>query len=173
MKHGNSKLLVTGCISLGLLCSTTQADEESDKKFEIYGELEVRSVDRDDVDLDTFLDKARLGMKGTHPLEKFNDLKARWQIEYNLPVNSLGTDAEDTGDAAVRKAQINLQGGFGELIFGRQNNGLVDTKKMDQFKNDSGVFLRGPDRVGNTISYVTPSFSGFHAYGQIGVRCVY
>ena len=129
MTQGNSSLLLAGCISLGFVSNFAHADEDNDKKFEIYGEVEVRSVDRDDVDLDTFVDKARIGMKGTHPLEKFNDLKARWQIEFNLPVNSLGTDAEDTGDTEVRKAQINLQGGFGEAIFGRQNNGLVDTKK--------------------------------------------
>ncbi len=167
MQDVNSKLLVVGCLSFGLLCNPTLADENTDKKFEIYGELEVRSVDRDGIDHDTFVDKARIGMKGTHPVEKFNDFKTRWQIEYDLPLNSLATDDVDSGDARVRKAQINLQGHFGEFIFGRQNNGLVDTKKMDQFRNDSGVFLRGPDRIGNTISYVTPSFSGFHGYAQV------
>ena len=166
MKQGKTTLLLAGCVSLSLLCSTAQAAEDGSRNIEIYGEVEVRSVSRDDVDHDTFVDKARLGMKGDHPLEKFENLEARWQIEYNLPVNSLGTDSVDSGDSEVRKAQINLQGGFGEFIFGRQNNGLVDTKKMDQFRNDSGVFLRGPDRVGNTISYITPSISGFHAYGQ-------
>jgi len=154
-------------VGLGLVSGQALADEHDDKNFEIYGEVEVRSVSRDDVDLDTFVDKARLGMKGTHPLKKFEDLNGRWQIEYDLPVNSLATDDVDRGDAAVRKAQINLQGAFGEIIAGRQNNGLVDTKKMDQFRNDSAVFLRGPDRVGNTLAYVTPSFAGLHGYGQL------
>ena len=167
MKSNNSTLLLSGFIGLGLFCGHAQADESDGKKFEIYGEVEARSVNRDGVDHDTFVYNARLGMKGTHPLKKFDNLKARWQIEYDLPLNSLATDAQDTGDAAVRKAQINLQGAFGEIIAGRQNNGLVDTKKMDQFRNDSGVFLRGPDRVGNTIGYVTPIFSGFHGYGQL------
>jgi len=154
-------------VGLGLISGQALADGQEEKDFEIYGEVEVRSVSRDDIDLDTFVDKARLGMKGDHPLKKFDDLEARWQIEYDLPLNSLATDDVERGDAAVLKAQINLQGGSGELIAGRQNNGLVDTKKMDQFRNDSGVFLLRPDRVGDTLSYVTPSFAGLHGYGQL------
>lgn len=38
---------------------------------------------------------------------------------------------------------------------------------MDQFRNDSAVLLRGPERVSNTLAYLTPGFSAFHGYGQL------
>ncbi len=134
----------------------------------LYGSVEVRSVDRDNTDLDTFVDAARLGTKQAVKLEKFDDLTARWQLEFDLANNAgLGTDDRDVGDVGVRKAQINLQGAFGEVILGRQNNLMAQAKKIDQFKNDSGSFLIGPDRVGNAISYVTPSYNGLNGYIQI------
>ena len=165
MKYTQTIKLIVGLAMTGLC--TNLAAEDADGKFEIYGEVEVRSVDRDDTDLDTFVDKARVGMKGTHPIPKFSDLNGRWQIEANLPVNDLATNDTDQDEVATRKANISLQGGFGELIFGRQNNILAETKKIDSFKNDSGVFLLAPDRLGNAISYVTPSFSGLHGYVQV------
>ncbi|WP_165839971.1 porin [Motiliproteus coralliicola] len=136
--------------------------------FTIYGTVEVRSVDRDDTDLDTFVDAARLGAKQSIKLDKFDDLEARWQIEFDLANNAgLGTDDRDVGDVGVRKAQINLKNGFGEAIFGRQNNLMAAAKKIDQFKNDSGVFTQGPDRVGNALSYVTPSFGPVNGFVQV------
>ncbi len=156
-----------GVTAFAAAFSTSVYAENEDNKFEIYGEVEARSIDRDDTDLDTFVDKARIGLKGAHVLPRFTDLKARWQLEFDLPVNDLATQDKDDDDVGTRKANISLQGGFGELIFGRQNNILAETKKMDSFKNDSGAFLFAPDRLGNAISYVTPTFSGLHGYVQV------
>lgn len=136
--------------------------------FNLYGTVEVRTVERDDVDLDTHVDAARLGAKQTIKLNKFDNLKARYQIEFDLSNNAgLGTDDKDNGEVGLRKAQINLIGGFGEVILGRQNNLMAQAKKIDQFKVDSGVFTQGPDRVGNAISYVTPTFGPVNAFVQV------
>lgn len=136
--------------------------------FNLYGTVEARTVSRDNVDLDSFLDAARLGVKQTIKLDKFDDLRVRYQIEFDLPINKgLATDGTDSGDVSIRKAQINLLGGFGEVIIGRQNHLMAQAKKIDQFKNDSGAFVLGPDRIGNAISYVTPSFNGVNGYVQV------
>lgn len=135
--------------------------------FNLYGTLEARSVARDNVDLDTFMDAARLGVKQVIKLDKFDDLRVRYQLEFDLPTNSTGTDDKDVAEVGVRKAQINLLGNFGEVIFGRQNNLMAQAKKVDQFKNDSGVFTQGPDRIGNAISYVTPSFGPVNGFVQV------
>lgn len=136
--------------------------------FNLYGTVEARSVDRDNVDLDSFLDAARLGARQTLKMEKFDNLHVGWQMEFDLPTNgSLGTDDRDVGSVGIRKAQINVIGGFGELIVGRQNHLMAQAKKIDQFKNDSGAFVLGPDRIGNAISYVTPSFGGINGYVQV------
>ncbi|MCX4029691.1 porin [Endozoicomonas sp. SM1973] len=147
--------------------SILAASHGKDDDIELYGEIEVRSVNREAKDLDTFVDKARMGLKGAHVLNNMSGTKARWQIEYNLPVNSNALSSTDTGSVSLRKANVSLQGDFGEFIFGRQNNILADTKKIDTFKNDSGTFLFTPDRVGNAISYVTPTMGGFHGYIQL------
>ncbi|WP_163833681.1 porin [Spartinivicinus ruber] len=147
--------------------SILAASQGKEDDIELYGEIEVRSVNREATDLDTFVDKARIGLKGAHELSNMAGSKARWQIEYNLPVNGPANSSTDTGDVSLRKALVSLQGGYGEFIFGRQNNILADTKKIDTFKNDSGTFLFAPDRVGNAISYVTPTISGFHGYVQL------
>jgi len=74
-----------------------------DNNFEIIG-----SVDRDELDLDTFVDSARLGFKRLQILPKARGLKLRWQLEFDLPTNSLASNDVDRGDAALRKGQINL-----------------------------------------------------------------
>jgi len=160
------KTALSGLASICALAIPLSVAAE-DSNFEIYGDVEVRSVDRDDVDLDTFVDTARLGLKGLQLLPKAQGIKLRWQLEFDLPKNSLATDGEDSNDVGTRKAQVNLQGGFGEFILGRQNNLLASTKKLDTFRNDSGVFLIGPDRVGNAISYVSPSAGGIKGFLQI------
>ncbi|MEH6812281.1 MAG: porin [Motiliproteus sp.] len=151
------------------VCAATSAGTALAEKgpFNIYGKVEARTIDRDDVDLNSFVDKARLGLKQTIKLDKFDDLRVRYQIEFDLPTNSLATKSTDSDDVFVRKAQINLLGGFGEVIIGRQNHLMAQAKKIDQFKNDSGPFAMGPDRIGNALSYVTPSFNGINGYVQV------
>ncbi|MDE1460847.1 porin [Spartinivicinus poritis] len=143
------------------------ASHGKDDDIELYGEIEIRSLDRETTDLDTIVDKARIGFKGAHKLN-MSGVKGRWQIEFNLPSdNDPANDSTDDGDVGLRKANVGLQGDFGEVIFGRQNNILADTKVIDTFKNDSGVFLFAPDRLGNAMTYVTPNMGGFHGYVQV------
>ena len=139
----------------------------NDAPLELYGVVEVRSVSRSDVDHDTYVDAARLGALQDRQLGSTQSVRGRWQVEFDLPVNGPATDSTDSGDVSTRKALVSLKGRLGEVIFGRQNNILADTKKMDQFKNDSGVFLQGPDRLGNALSYVTPTAGGVHGYVHV------
>ena len=161
----NNKLLLGGSVVIFAGFGTAASADP----VNLYGTVEARTVDRDGVDLDSFLDAARLGAKQVIKRDKFDDLRARWQMEYDLPTNgSLGTADRDVGDVGIRKAQINLiSDSYGELIVGRQNNLMAQAKKIDQFKNDSGAFVIGPDRIGNAISYVTPSFGGVNGYAQV------
>ncbi len=171
IRHDRKSIALGTAVTAALACPAAVVAADDDHKVELYGVAEVRTAFRDDNDVDTFVDAARLGAKGSHPLSAIGlaGIGGRWQIEFDLPVNAgLATDDVDRGDVALRKALVHFYGGFGEVIYGRQNNQLAETKKMDQFKLDSGEFLRGPDRIGNTVTYITPTFlGGLQIVGQI------
>ena len=135
------------------------ASQAQDPSLEFYGQVEYRLVQRESIDLDGFIDKARVGLVGLKQLEFVPGVRARGQIEFDLPNNgSIASASTDSGEVKIRKAQVGLKGGFGELIVGRQNHLYADTYKIDAFKNDSGAFEASVFRIGNAITYVTPKF---------------
>ena len=162
------KTLVKGLVSASVLAAPAVAVADGHNKFEIYGIVEARAIDRDMSDFDTHVSTARVGLKGVNDLPNSSSMDLRWQLEFNLPANaSNATSGSDDGDVALRKANVSLQGNFGELILGRQNHIGADALVIDQFKNDSGAYVVGPYRIGNALGYVSPSMGGAKLYLQV------
>ena len=122
---------------------------------------------------------SRFGLKGTEDLG--NGLKVGFVLEN-------GFDA-DTGSLANggrlfgRESQVNLQGAFGTVSFGRvgelvsANGSYALMGKASPFSGgwqdsvgQKFVFANGFDRYDNMITYVTPSFNGFKVHAQYSFK---
>ncbi|KZX36450.1 porin [Wohlfahrtiimonas chitiniclastica] len=126
---------------------------------------------------------SRLGLKGSEDLG--NGTKVIYQLEWGF--DGMAGDANGEG-FHNRLAYVGLTGDWGTVALGRQNNPFTESLNAgtiaDEFNGDytsalriaTGAVFAGPDaktpdvysdvkamptRVGNSIAYVSPSFSGF------------
>ncbi|MBS7820851.1 porin [Wohlfahrtiimonas chitiniclastica] len=126
---------------------------------------------------------SRLGLKGSEDLG--NGTKAIYQVEWGFDGMAGGKGA----DYELRLAYIGLTGDWGTFALGRQNNPFTESLNAgtiaDEFNGNYTSALRiatnavfaGPEdktpnvyddvkgmptRVGNSVAYVSPSFSGFN-----------
>ena len=159
--------LMKGLISAAAVAAVPLSAVADESNLNLYGTVDVRAISADGNDLDTQVSTLRLGVKGVQDLPSIDSMDIRWQIEFDLPKNSVATGGNDTGDVSVRKANVSMQGDFGEVILGRQNNLAAGAFLVDQFKNSSGAFIQGSYRVGNALGYVTPSMGGLKAFFQV------
>lgn len=126
---------------------------------------------------------SRLGLKGSEDLG--NGAKVLFQLEWGfngMNGGSFGSGFEN------RLAWIGVAGDWGTVALGRQNNPFTESlnagTEADEFNgnlgatsalryatgtvmmsaagNNQGSFASMPTRVGNSIAYVSPSFSGFN-----------
>jgi predicted porin len=117
------------------------------------------------------LQSSRLGFRGTEDLG--GGLKANFWIEGAINAD----DGNASGQTWQRRSTIGLQGGFGEVRFGRQKNPTGLTwEQLDVF-SDTGLGASGGmhrifsvptggaynsfSRSSNSISYDTPGSTGF------------
>ena len=122
---------------------------------------------------------SRFGLKGTEDLG--NGLKLGFVLEngFNADDGSLGNGGRLFG----RESQVNLQGAFGTVSFGRvgelvsANGSYALMGKASPFSGgwqdsvgQKFVFANGFDRYDNTITYVTPSFNGFKVHAQYSFK---
>ncbi|OYQ83726.1 porin [Wohlfahrtiimonas chitiniclastica] len=125
---------------------------------------------------------SRLGLKGSEDLG--NGTKVIYQLEWGF--NGMNGDANGEG-FKNRLAYVGLTGDWGTVALGRQNNPFTESLNAgtiaDEFNGNYTSALRlataavfaepdaeaemtvdaaaMPTRVGNSIAYVSPSFSGF------------
>ncbi|MDC7251876.1 porin [Wohlfahrtiimonas chitiniclastica] len=126
---------------------------------------------------------SRLGLKGSEDLG--NGTKVIYQLEWGF--NGMNGDATGEG-FQNRLAYIGLTGDWGTVALGRQNNPFTESLNAgtiaDEFNGNytsalriaTGAVFAGPNaktpdvyadvkamptRVGDSIAYVSPSFSGF------------
>ncbi len=131
---------------------------------------------------------SRVGLKGSEDLG--NATKVLYQVEFGFD----GMNGGKGFDNELRLAWIGVQGDWGTIALGRQNNPFTESlnadTEADQFNGDLGsvsalryatgsvlsaattnrvtdskgnpTFGSMPTRVGNSIAYVSPSFSGFN-----------
>ncbi len=122
---------------------------------------------------------SRFGLKGTEDLG--NGLKLGFVLEngFDADTGSLGNGGRLFG----RESQVNLQGAFGTVSFGRvgefvsANGSYALMGKASPFSGgwqdsvgQKFVFANGFDRYDNMITYVTPSFNGFKVHAQYSFK---
>ncbi|MEW7980062.1 MAG: porin [Candidatus Sedimenticola endophacoides] len=125
----------------------------------LYGRINTHVVSTDNGtndEWDVEDHDSRIGVKGSEDLG--NGMAAVYQIE-------LDVDAENTGNTSGRLAYTGIAGGFGTVALGRQwtpYHGSVDKTDFNQVNGMNDTYI-GTARLGNTLAYVSPNFSGFTA----------
>ncbi|GAA5131754.1 porin [Thalassotalea piscium] len=99
---------------------------------------------------------SRIGFKGTHTLS--NELEVIYQAEFQV-------DLDGDGDTFSQRNQyIGLEGSFGQVLFGKNDTVFKQAQgKIDLFNDLNGdikVLWKGENRMSDSITYKSPSFSG-------------
>ena len=139
-------------------------------EVDIYGKanLTVQSSDEGDGSFTEVKSNAsRIGFKGTHELSDGLEVVFRAEFQVDLDGDS------GKGDSITDRNQyIGLRGAFGEVLLGKNDTMLKQSQgKVDLFSDlnaDIKSLWNGENRMADTISYKSPSFSGF----QLGVTYV-
>lgn len=176
MKKSLIALAIAGAFAAPAFAASSNVD--------IYGvmsfSLDWANTDdaaNDDSDFATGVDNvSRIGFKGAEDLG--GGLKALWQIETELNTDAMaaGTLAA-TGSNSMRNTFVGVAGGFGTLVLGRHDTPYkLATGKLDPFADTIGDYnavigatqaanqsSRFDVRAPQTIAYISPNFSGFHA----------
>ncbi|MDP5136201.1 porin [Rheinheimera baltica] len=139
--------------------STLQA-----KELEVYGKINVTAQSSDDGEgrfTELKSNASRFGLKGDYALE--DGLSVTYQLEWEVDPS----DEANEKNIKARNQYLGLAGSFGEVRVGRHDSALkMSQGKIDLFNDyeaDIKVLWKGENRVSNSISYFTPSFSGFSA----------
>ncbi|WP_220765305.1 MULTISPECIES: porin [unclassified Shewanella] len=150
------KTLLASAVATATMSSAFAADP-----LTVYGKLNVTAQSNDVNDKSTTTiqsNASRFGVKGAFELS--NSLEAFYTVEYEV----------DTGDSdkenfKARNQFVGLKGNFGAFSVGRNDTMLkVSQGKVDQFNDLSGDLknlFKGENRIEQTATYITPSFSGF------------
>ncbi|MCP5352414.1 MAG: porin [Chromatiales bacterium] len=136
----------------------------------IYGQMHYSwdFIDTNDANNDASDDAtgvsraSRLGFKGSEDLG--DGMKAVYQIEQQVDEATMGS----------RNTFVGLAGGFGTLVMGRHDTPYkISTGSLDIFSDTIadynaviGAYNGGvnfDERASQTVAYITPDFSGFHA----------
>lgn len=133
----------------------------------IYGKANVSVQSSDDGEgsyTEIKSNASRIGFKGTHTIS--DELEVIYQAEFQV-------DLDGDGDTFSQRNQfIGLQGGFGQVLLGKNDTVLKQSQgKVDLFSDLNGdikVLWKGENRMSDTLTYKSPKLSGF----QLGVTYV-
>ncbi len=136
----------------------------------LYGKANVsfHNADEGDASATELVSNAsRIGVKGTYDVE--GGLQAIYQAEFEVQFDD-GEKDEET--FSQRNIFIGLKGDFGTVKAGKYDTPLkVAQKKVDLFNDLEGdiknAITENDNRANNTVSYHSPSFSGFQ--GNVAV----
>jgi len=169
MKKSIIALAVAGAMTAPIIA---QADAT------IYGRVHERLVFQEDKDVDIQNAGARFGVKGSSEMD--SGLTAFYNIELEFFGDTSRGDEDDAqtrqsnssrssgaNDVTFRQLHAGVKGDFGTVKIGRFTNPYVDTYTADVFEGESGVFQIAPFRIGNAVSYDSPTFNGFSASATI------
>ncbi|AUJ71240.1 porin [Pseudoalteromonas sp. NC201] len=159
--------LTKTALALSLLSAFTfQANAEVD----VYGKANVSVQSSDDgagSATEIKSNASRFGFKGSEKLD--SGLEVIYKLEFQVDVS----DADSKGDKdniTARNQYVGLKGNFGEVVIGRNDTALKQSQgKLDQFNDLEGdikVLFKGENRLGDSISYKSPSFNGFRVLGS-------
>ncbi|MEZ9596027.1 porin [Shewanella sp. 10N.261.52.F9] len=150
------KTLLASALATATLSSAYAADP-----LTVYGKLNVTAQSNDENDESTTTiqsNASRFGVKGAFELS--SSLEAFYTVEYEVD-----TGDSDKDNFKARNQFVGLRGNFGAFSVGRNDTMLKASQgKVDQFNDLSGDLknlFKGENRIEQTATYITPSFSGF------------
>ncbi len=126
-----------------------------------YGKVNL-SVESADVsgsrELGLTSNASRFGLKGGTDLS--DTLQVVYQFEFQVNI-----DDDDSETLGKRNQFVGLKGGFGQVLLGRNDTLLKQSQgKFDLFNDLQGdikkLGFKGENRLGETVTYQTPSFNG-------------
>ncbi|KTF16695.1 porin [Pseudoalteromonas sp. H105] len=135
-------------------------------EYDIYGKAEVQIAHTDEgimryASEGTQIDApfSRIGVKGNHALTE--SLSAVFKYEVQVK----GFEHDNTSEPfSARNTYLGLKGSFGEVVIGRNDTRFKYSEgKVDNFNEtqaDIAQLLPGQDRLGDTLTYTSKSFSG-------------
>jgi len=140
-------------------CATTLAYADP---ITVYGKANISAQSSDDGEgrfTELKSNASRVGVKGDVELD--NNLtviyKAEWQVDL--------TDASDSDNIKSRNQYLGLKGNFGTVLIGRNDTVLKQSSSSIDMFNDYEADLKslwkGENRMSNSLTYQSPSFSGF------------
>lgn len=149
------KTLLASALATATLASAHAADP-----LTVYGKLNITAQSNDvNGDSETTIQSnaSRFGVKGAFELS--SSLEAFYTIEYEVDT---GDDVKENFKA--RNQFVGLRGDFGSVAVGRNDTILKQSQgKVDLFNDMSGDIknlFKGENRLAQTATYITPSFSG-------------
>lgn len=115
----------------------------------------------------------QIGVKGSEDLG--NGLKAIYEVQFNIELTEEGDGRMTSGGdnlVSLQKTYAGLSSDWGTVIVGRNDTPMYkSTSKLDLFDNQmadyNNVLGFQSVRADNSVSYVSPSFSGFQLSGMI------
>jgi len=150
-------LIAAGVLVSGSVMASEQAT--------IYGKLNVtvQSDDTTESKTDIKSNASRVGIKGG--LKINDDLKAIYKMEWQVDVS----DEKGADNFTSRNQWVGLQGDFGSVMLGRNDTALKQSQgKVDLFSDlnsDIKQLFSGENRMGDSLTYVSPKFSDFRFIG--------
>ncbi|WP_075172657.1 porin [Neptunomonas phycophila] len=155
MKKSLIALAVAGALTAPMVA---QADAT------LYGKLEAVLQAKEDNDVNLFMDDVIFGLKGSADTS-VEGLTAIYKMEVELN-EAAGPEAVDSEAASIttRYAYVGATGAFGTVLAGRVANPTDVVEGYGDVSNKAGALYFNPDRLGSTLAYLSPSFSGFDFY---------
>lgn len=164
---GKKMNFVKSAVAASMLLGFAGSAVAADVPVSVYGKLNVtfENVDKGDSQTELKSNASRVGVKGAAALS--DDLEAVYQMEWevNATDQSHANSSEDQFKA--RNTFVGLKGSFGTALVGRNDTMLKQSQgNVDQFNDLDGdikTLFKGENRMGDSITYMTPSIGLFQA----------
>ncbi|WP_336407754.1 porin [Gallaecimonas kandeliae] len=161
-----AKSALAAALMMGFAGTAAAADTAT-----VYGKLNVsvESIDKGPADggsrNDLVSNASRLGVKGAVGLT--DGLEAVYQVEWEVNATDESASKGSTNNFSARNQFVGLKGSFGTALLGRNDTLLKQSQgNVDQFNDLDGDIkhlFTGENRLGDSITYMTPSFGLFSA----------
>lgn len=149
-------------IAAGALLS---ANVLAGEKVTVYGKVNatIQSDDKGESETNIKSNASRFGLKGGVKIS--DDLKAIYKVEWQVDVS----DESKADNISARSQWVGLKGNFGSVMVGRNDTALkISQGKVDLFSDLNGdikQLFSGENRMGDSLTYVSPKFNGFNVVG--------
>jgi predicted porin len=127
----------------------------------VYGKVNISAQSADEGEgsfTELKSNASRFGVKGDLKLD--NDMEVLYLLEWEVDV----ADLSGSDNIKSRNQYLGLKGDFGTVLLGRNDTALKQSQgKIDIFGDyeaDIKGLWKGENRMSNTVSYFSPTFSG-------------